>query len=67
MSGYDNDVPSTMLNFLVFLIPFLGLIFFQLYAVSAPNKARSIRLFTIGGFVAWIVAGLVFTHSVLSV
>lgn len=67
MSNYDNDVPSMMLNFISFLIPFLGLIFFQIYAVTTPNKARSIRLFTIGGFVAWVVAGVIFAQSVLSV
>ena len=58
MSNYNSDTPNMGLNILAFLIPFVGLFLVQSCQESAPCKAAAIRKFTIGGFVAWIVVGV---------
>lgn len=64
MSSGNNNTPSLGLNIISFLIPILGLIFFQTYVGSAPAKAAAIRKFTIAGFVVWVIAGIAISQFV---
>lgn len=50
-----HDVPSTGLNVLSFLFPFVGLILFIVFNEKTPMKAKAIGKWALIGFVVNIV------------
>lgn len=54
-SAAVDDVPSTGLNVLAFLIPLVGLILYIVNNEKAPNKAKEIGKWALIGFIVGIV------------
>ena len=50
-----QDVPSTGLNVLAFLIPLVGLILYCVNLSIAPNKAKAIGKWALIGFIVGLV------------
>lgn len=58
------DEPSTGLNILSFLIPFLGLILYLVWNNATPQKAKSIGKWALAGFVIGIIGTIIWVTSV---
>lgn len=55
MYADTEDIPSTALNILGFLLPIVGLILFLVYQETKPNKAKAIGKFSLIGFIVGVV------------
>lgn len=51
-----QDIPSTGLNILAFLIPLVGFILYCVNVSIAPNKAKAIGKWTLIGFTVGLVS-----------
>ena len=57
--GTVSDKPDIVLNIVSFLIPLVGLVLYIMYHEKAPNKAKSIAVWALIGFVLGLVFSLI--------